>query len=164
MDLFYQKKFAVRIIILLVLLNVGLLGFLVWQKGKKQDPFLYPRNESYRDLSGVLKRELHLSEVQVLQFDHIRADYYKKELELKQQIKDAKDAMNEEMFSIQTDDAMIKNLACTISEDEYKMELLRYQQAKDLKAVCNVEQLEKFEKLVKEIRDYFRPDNQPIRK
>lgn len=41
------------------------------------------------------------------------------------------------------------------------MELLRFEQAKELKSICNDKQQEKFEKLVKEIRDYFRPDNQP---
>lgn len=43
------------------------------------------------------------------------------------------------------------------------MELLRFEQAKEMKLICNAEQQEKFEKLVKEIRDYFRPDNQPTR-
>jgi Spy/CpxP family protein refolding chaperone len=105
-----------------------------------------------------------LNDLQVIEFERIRTDYYQKEIVLKQQIKDAKDAMNEEMFNSSTNDSKIHKLACTISEDEYKMELIRYQQAKELKAVCTKEQLEKFEKLVKEIRDYFRPDNQPVRK
>ena len=44
------------------------------------------------------------------------------------------------------------------------MEFIRIAQAKELKSICNKEQLQKFETLVKEIRDYFRPDNQPNQK
>lgn len=164
MDLFYQKKFTTRIILILFLLNLSLMGLLVWKKVKQHEPYLYPKNETYRDVSGILKKELQLNDLQVIEFERIRTDYYQKEIVLKQQIKDAKDAMNEEMFNSSTNDSKIHKLACTISEDEYKMELIRYQQAKELKAVCTKEQLEKFEKLVKEIRDYFRPDNQPVRK
>ena len=46
----------------------------------------------------------------------------------------------------------------------FKMELLRYEQAQELKAACTPEQQERFQNLVIEIRDYFRPDNQPQRK
>ena len=83
---------------------------------------------------------------------------------LKQIIRDRKDAMNIEMFNKNTDALKIKTLAKQISVNEYEMEMLRFDQARELKAVCNENQLEKFHKLVLEIRDYFRPDNQPIRK
>ena len=52
-------------------------------------------------------------------------------------------------------------LAKQTSAFEYQMEMLRYSQAKELKLICTAEQQEKFEALVKEIRDFFRPDNQP---
>ena len=67
------------------------------------------------------------------------------------------------MFNKNTDETKIKLLAKQIADAEYQMELLRFEQAKELKLICNAEQQEKFEKLVKEIRDYFRPDNQPTR-
>jgi hypothetical protein len=35
------------------------------------------------------------------------------------------------------------------------------EQAQQLKTICTPQQLEKFDKLVIEIRDYFRPDNRP---
>ncbi len=164
MDIFYQKKLATRIIIFLILLNLVLLGFMVLKNGLSKDPLLFPKNESYHDVSGILKEELLLSPEQVNKIDNIRKSYFEKEIELKQQIKNAKDAMNEEMFSINTNESKIIVLAREISENEYKIELLRFNQAKELKSVCTKDQQKKFELLVKEIRDYFRPDNQPIRK
>lgn len=164
MDIFYQKKITTRIILFLVVLNLLLVGCIVWKNSHVNHPLLYPKNEEYRDLSGLLKKELLLSDTQAQQFDAIREDYFNKETELKQIIKNAKDAMNEEMYRMETNHSKVIILAREISMHEYKMELLRYNQAQGLKAVCNPQQLEKFEHLIKEIRDYCRPDNQPIRK
>ena len=110
------------------------------------------------------KDELSLSEQQVAQFDEIRKRNFEKQAILKKIIRDDKDAMNIEMFNVKTDEAKIETFAIRISDNEYKMEMLRFDQAKELKAVCNREQQEKFQDLVIEIRDYFRPDNQPTKK
>ena len=69
--------------------------------------------------------------------------------------------MNVIMFNKLTDSLLIKSLAANIAANEYQMELMRFQQANELKKICNPQQLEKFERLVIEIRDYFRPDNLP---
>jgi Spy/CpxP family protein refolding chaperone len=66
--------------------------------------------------------------------------------------------MNALMFNKLTDEAVVKALARGIAESEYQMELLRLEQAQNLKAICTPEQLEQFEALVKEIRDYFKPN------
>lgn len=115
-------------------------------------------------MTGILKKELSLNDAQVNKLDDIRKRYYIKKIDLKKTIKAYKDEMNEEMFRKITDDAKVKTLAKKVAEGEYQMELLRYEQAKELKSICTPEQQEKFEKLVKEIRDYFRPDNQPKRR
>jgi len=72
--------------------------------------------------------------------------------------------MNEEMFNENTNENKIMTLAKQISNDEYAIELLRYGQAKELKSVCTPQQQEQFKVLVNEIRDYFRPDNQPFKR
>jgi Spy/CpxP family protein refolding chaperone len=126
-----------------------------------REPLMFPKNEAYKDVSKILKKELDLTNEQVLQFDEIRKRNFEKQAILKKIIRDYKDAMNMEMFNKNSNDDKIKSLARQVSENEYKMELLRYYQAKELKAVCKPEQLDKFQDLVIEIRDYFRPDNQP---
>jgi len=165
MDIFRQQKYLARAVIVLVLLNIGLISFFVWKELRPHHkPLLFPKNEAYKDLSGILKRELQLDEKQAQQFSTIREDYYRKEIVLKQKIKDNKDAMNAAMFNKDTDEHKIIGLARQTANFEYEMELLLYRQAKELKLVCTPEQQEKFEVLVKEIRDYFRPDNQPTRR
>ncbi len=165
MDIFRQQKYLTRAFIVLVLLNIGLISFFVWRELKPHhQPFLFPKNEAYKDVSGILKKELQLNEKQAQQFNTIREDYYIKEITLKQKIKDNKDEMNVEMYNKHSDENKIMSLARQTSNFEYEMELLRYRQAKELKLVCTPEQQEKFEVLVKEIRDYFRPDNQPMKR
>ena len=162
MDIFTQQKLLIRTVVVLVVLNLVSIGFFVLKEIRPHhEPLLFPKNESYKDVSRILKEELNLSEQQVAQFDEIRKRNFEKQAILKKIIRDDKDAMNTEMFNIKTDEAKIEMFAIRISDNEYKMEMLRYDQAKELKAVCKPEQLAKFENLVKEIRDYFRPDNQP---
>lgn len=165
MDTFTQQKLLIRTLIVLVVLNLSLIGFFILKEiCPRHEPLLFPKSEAYKDVSGILKDELGLSEQQVAEFDEIRKRNFEKQAILKKNIRDDKDAMNIEMFNIKTDEAKIEMFAVRISDNEYKMEMLRYDQAKELKVVCKPEQLEKFEDLVKEIRDYFRPDNQPKRR
>lgn len=164
MDIFLKNKRLIKTVYVLTFLNIITLSLLVWKFVSAHEPLLFPKKEAYKDVSGILKKELNLSEKQVRQFDEIRKRNFEKQAALKKIIRDDKDAMNEEMFNITTDEKKVQLLAKRIAEHEYQMELLRLKQAKELKAVCNGAQLRKFHELVKEIRDYFRPDNQPDRK
>ena len=165
MDIFRQQKYVMRTIIFLVLLNIGLISFFIWRELKPHhQPFLFPKNEAYKDVSGILKKELKLNEIQAQQFNAIREKYYHKEIGLKQKIKALKDAMNEEMYNENTNETKIMTLAKQISNGEYAIELLRYGQAKELKSVCTPQQQVQFKALVNKIRDYFRPDNQPFKR
>ena len=161
MDIFLKNRLLSTIVFLLVGSNALTLSILAWNLSCDHSPLLFPKNEAYKDVSGILKKELNLSEKQVAQFDEIRQRNFEQQAKLKKTIRDDKDAMNQEMFNKNTDAAKIHALALRISENEYKMESLRFQQAQELKAVCTADQLDKFQDLVIEIRDYFRPDNQP---
>jgi len=66
--------------------------------------------------------------------------------------------MNVEMFNKEINDELVIKLAHGISENEFNMEMLRLEQAKQLKKICSPKQMEKFESLVLEIRDYFQPE------
>ena len=163
MDVFNQKKVLTRIIVFLILLNLITISFFVL-KESHHEPLLFHKNEAYKDVTNVLKKELHLNDKQLKDFNNIRERFFEKEVVLKQTIKYQKDSMNVEMFNKNSNDNLIELLALKISQNEYKMELIRYEQAQELKAVCTPEQQERFQNLVIEIRDYFRPDNQPQRK
>jgi Spy/CpxP family protein refolding chaperone len=116
-----------------------------------------PQYNGTQDVSTVLEKELHLTKTQVAQLQVLRADFFKKEVQLKASMGMKRDSMNELMFNQTTDETVVKALARGIAENEYQMELLRLQQAQTLKSICTPEQLARFNELVIEIRDYFQP-------
>jgi periplasmic protein CpxP/Spy len=163
MDIFTQKKFLIRIVILLVLLNLLLIGFFLFRGTYSKPPRQGNQNE-FRDVSEILRRELNLSNEQVDQIRILRSSYFEKEEALAAVIKGERDSINMIMFNKSTNEELVRSLARRVADNDYKMELLRFEQAQKLKSVCTPEQLEKFENLIIEIRDYFRRDNQPKRK
>jgi Spy/CpxP family protein refolding chaperone len=186
MDIFTQNKLLIRGAIVLAVLNIASIGVFVWKdfirsphpngqyiNGRPPRPEDFkdgrpPRPEDFenrppqyngaQDVSTVLEKELHLTTSQVAQIQVLRADFFTKEQVLATSIRAKRDSMNELMFNKLTDETVVKALARGIAEQEYQMELLRLEQAQNLKTICTPEQLERFNDLVKEIRDYFKPN------
>jgi Spy/CpxP family protein refolding chaperone len=164
MDIFAQKKLLIRIIVVLAVLNLLSIGVFLWK-----DVFPPPRRmqvpaESNRDASSILEKELNLTREQAEQIRSLRRTYNEKEKDYVASIRIQRDSMNTEMFNGSTREEVIQSLARRIAENEYNLEMLRFEQAKQLKSICTPEQVEKFNRLVREMRDYFKPDNQPGKK
>ena len=163
MDIFAQNKLLKRLLLVLVLLNACLI-FYLFSNSNKHEPFLFPKKAPFKDVSGILKKELQLTDEQALKIQKLRDSFYIKEQVLEKTNKSQKDSMNAAMFSKNSDDRLIQHLAKSISENVYQRELLRYIQAKALKYICTPQQQEHLSEIVKEVRDYFRLDNQPVKK
>ena len=163
MDIFTQKKLLIRIVILLTVLNILLMGgFFLKDIFHKPPP---PDNlGEFRDISAILKKELNLTREQVDQIRNLRSVFFEKENVLAAAIKSERDSINVTMFNKNTNNELVRLLARRVADNEFKMEMLRFEQAEELKKVCNPEQLDKFEVLVMEIRDYLKQDIKPRRK
>jgi hypothetical protein len=162
MDIFTQKKLLGRIVILLLVQNLVLIGFYLSKDIFRKPP---PRENQIEtpDVTRILKKELNLSKDQEDRIRELRKGFGDREKAISEAIKDERDSINFFMFNINTNDEIIKTLARRVAENDYKMEILRYQQAQEFKAICTPEQLDKFEGLVKEIRDFLKADNKPRR-
>jgi Spy/CpxP family protein refolding chaperone len=156
MDVLKQNKLLFKLIIFLVLMNVAIVVFLVVPKPHEQFDGRRP-DRNINEISGVLKDELQLTPKQIDQLKTLREDFFMKESKLRKIIKSQRDSMNEFMFNAQTDTVLVKSIAKRVSENEFKMEMLRFEQAKTLKTICTPDQMKKFESLVIDIRDYFKP-------
>jgi periplasmic protein CpxP/Spy len=163
MDIFTQKKLLIRTVALLTALNLLFIGLFLWKDFFRRPPPQGNQNVT-RDVTDILKRELKLTREQSNQMKALRADVFQKEEVLSSIIKRERDSINIIMFNKSTDEELIRSLARSVADNDYKMELLRFEQAQQLKSICSPEQLEKFEDLIIEIRDYFRKDNIPKRK
>jgi Spy/CpxP family protein refolding chaperone len=161
MDLFAQNKLLLRIVILLAVLNAMSIGILLWKELSRRPNQVPPVSRERSSVTSALQHELNLSADQVDQFKRLRAGYSEKEEAVRQAIRNERDSMNVAMFNRYTDEAGVLALARRIADNEYEMELLRFKQSQELKSLCTPEQLEKFERLVIEMRDYFRPEKDP---
>lgn len=161
MDIFSQNKILVKLIVAMVVINTALVCYLIWDNTQPQ---LKNTNSEKLDkgnfeyVTSVLKRGLELNDQQVEQFQNLRTSFFKRERILSLKIRAERDSMNAEMFNQETDSLLIDNLAKRIAQNEYEMEIARFEQAQELKKICTKKQIEKFETLVFEIRDYFKPD------
>jgi Spy/CpxP family protein refolding chaperone len=164
MDIFAQNKLLIRIVIILAVLNVLSISVFVWKDVSRNPPPPPNDTNERKDISLILQKQLNLSEPQTEQIRTLRSDFFQKEKELETIIRNERDSMNVAMFNKSINDTLILSLAKRVSQNEYKMELLRFEQAKKFKTLCTPEQLEKFNDLVIEIRDYFKPEKEPKRK
>jgi len=164
MDIFKQKKYLIRTVIFFALLNMFLIGIFLWKDVFRNPPPPPPGSDMPHDVSSILEKELDLSVGQVNKIRKLRTSFFEKEKVVGETIRNERDSMNLVMFNKISDEAEVKNLARRIADNEYKMELLKFEQAQELKSICTPEQQEMFEKLVLEIRDYFRPNNPPPHK
>ena len=164
MDIFTQKKLLIRIVVLLTALNILLIGALLWKDFFHRPPRPNENINESRDVSFILQRELNLSKEQVNQLRILRFSFLETEKALADEIKGERDSINMIMFNKNTNEELVRSLSRRVADNDYKMELLRFEQAQEFKSICTPEQLEKFEGLIKEIRDFFKQDEKPKRK
>ena len=182
MDIFLQKKILIRVIILLTILNVVSIGAFLCKSFlgnsptyttdshtridmSKQQPDTNenfatkdaPKEKEIRELGDILERELHLSKTQVVQITELRSKYYKKDKELFKKMKGKKQQLTREIFNKNTDEKLVISLIKDVSVIEYEKEMMRFEQIKELKTLCTPEQLDKFEDLMREMKEYFKP-------
>ncbi len=188
MDLIQQNRSLMRGIWVLVIVNLGILGVILWNynrdlnhvddrvsasedisiqermKAQSSGQHELKRNEESVQLSDALAGKLQLSAEQCFRIEKLRSEYRIKERELATQIRAERDSMNAAMFHQSTSDALVRSLARRVADNEYTMEMLRYEQAQEFKRICTPEQAQKFEVLVREIRDYFRPSSRKVKR
>ncbi len=181
MDLFTQNKTLIRAVVALVIVNVCSIGLFLWKDAARDQQSARPMRddnksdktrgvgrdednrpatgEGRKDLAQVLARELTLTQQQVEQISNIRESFFVQERVLEAYIRSKRDSMNGEMFNENTNEPRLQYLAREVSDGEYKMELLRIGQAKQLKAILTPQQQNRLHTLVRDIRDYFKPED-----
>ncbi len=156
MDLLAKNKLLLRLVLLLLVLNLALIGVQLWREFA---PGPQKREVERADVSAVLQKELGLDDAQAGHLRRLREEFFEKERRIVADLRAGRDSMNAAMFRPDPDSEAVLRLARGIAENEYRMELLRFDQAQRFQAICTPEQRAKFERLVREIRDYFRPEN-----
>lgn len=160
MDIFSQTRFLQRLVVLLVISNLLIACFYWWRfNGHAQNTGKDPRPVKQQELPVLLQKELGLDDNQASGLKRIRASFFEKELVLSDSIRQLRDSMNQLMFSSTIHDPELEELGKAVSAYEYKMEMLRVEQAREVRSLCTPEQRIRLEKLIREIRDYLKPES-----
>lgn len=161
MDIYSKNKLLIRLVTGLIVLNLLVLSILAWNTlvQKRGIRFTDNKESTNVEVHDILKKALGLSDEQAMAVKNLREDFYSKEKKRASLIREKRDSMNLIMFNQNTDDTLLYRLAHDVAANEEQMEWLRIEQAKSLKSICTPDQQAKFEGLVKEIKDYFRPEN-----
>lgn len=164
MSIFSRRKILIQAIVLLTILNVILLVFSGWKYFKSEQETT-PKPIDRAALGTMLTKELVLSKNQADSLMKLREAFFIKESQISKETRTKRDSMNLLMFSDVAQDSILIRLAAGVASNEYQMELLRIEQANQLKKLLTADQLRRLEKLVREIRDYLKPeDNRDVPK
>jgi Spy/CpxP family protein refolding chaperone len=157
MDIFTKKTLLLRLVILLIFLNAGIIGF-YWYNSTHAKGSDSKKEIDKKELSGILKKELGLSESQTKDFNTIRSAFSEKEKMLHTIVKSERDSLNMMMFGDDFNKQELTLLAKAVADNQYKMELLRIEQSAQIRAICSPEQLMKFKSLISEMKNYLKPE------
>jgi Spy/CpxP family protein refolding chaperone len=133
-------------------MNLFTVGF-IWmdRAGKKKE-------NDFKKVNELLTERLDLTKDQQKRIFEIRKDFFNKEAEIDLNMRPLRDTMNMLMFAEQADTIHLNVLARRIADYHFAIEQLRMEQANQFKLVCNQQQRSKFNKIVFDIRDYFKKE------
>lgn len=155
MNVFTKQRLSVSIIALLVVLNVTSLGT-IWFLQSRQSPPANPKGPG--PVKNFLEQELALTQEQAQQFETLRQQHFQESQAINETLHPVKEAIMQEVFAASPDSAKVKTLATELGAKQAELEELRFQHFLALKAVCQPEQLEKFQAL---FHEFFPPPNPP---
>lgn len=147
-----KSKIYIVIILLLVVCN-GILGFLLFSKPGPPGPPGPPPHHSPKE---IIAEELHFSQDQIDAYA-VLIDEHKNNIKA---IDDELREMKNSLFtSILQDNSELaaEEVADQIANTQKKIELLHVQHLLDIKALCTPDQLDDFDALVKDFGKIFAP-------
>ena len=147
MDLVKQNKLLKWILIVLVLFNLSIIS-IIW---------FYIVNDHGRRLpgpigsTGLMQRDLGLSDEQAKLVDETRREGMEKSKQLRDRMDELKQRLADELFNEPTDTALVSNLINDICSTQKGLERVRFDNFKKFISICTPEQREKLKPVLEEI-------------
>ncbi len=174
MNYFSTQRLTIWSIIILVLLNIFTMATFWFfqfrqpqttpQGGQSEQAGQSRQSRQLRqpgqpgNVRNFLQEELDLTDEQARQFEELRQQHFEQSKVIADANQQLKRALMEEVFAAVPDTAKMQELAGEIGAKQTEIETLRFNHFLELKALCQPEQLEKFQALFYEI---LPPTNPP---
>jgi len=159
MDIFQKPKILTYIIIALLLLNFGTLAFLWFHKPPKPNREFVEQHEMNKpgemnrlgEMRGFLEDQLNFNDKQREEFNKLRDEHHKALMVIQDTIKSLKDRMFDQLILNSQDSLKVNSLAASIGDAQKQIELITYNHFQKVRALCDNEQKQKFDKIMKDV-------------
>lgn len=159
-----EAPFLKIIIVALLLLNVGTLGYL-WldREGKphRHPPFAHegpPGPSGPRGAAAFLNEALHLTDAQEASYKTLREVHHETVLKIRDEMKSAKQSLYALMKSADTasKQAEAQHWLDSLAAKQRRIEAITYQHFREVRALCTPQQQQKFDEVIGEALEQMR--------
>ncbi len=159
----YEKnKMLVWLVLTLIIMNLGSLGFLWYRETIMPPKPIRPPRAQDRPIDFIAN-ELQLSEDQITAFRELQRNHQKQTAELRRGIHKLSKDIIDELFRQNPDTARVTVMANEIGQKQAAFEKSLFDHFGEFKEVCNPEQEEKLRGLLFDLLERKKNDNPPPR-
>ena len=144
MSTLFRNKILSGLVILLLIANVATIVFFWTGMRKSQSP------PPQRTAEYVIK-ELSLNDSQQKQYETMITQHRKQTKQIREQIRDSKDSLFDLLSNPNINDSSKHYMAAKISSLNQQLELLTFEHFKLVRKICNPDQQQKFDKIIKDV-------------
>ena len=144
-----NHKLLLLIISVLLIANIGLLYFFVFNKAQK--PHGHTGDEMRKIAIEKVKNEVGLSDEQASQYDSLRTNQFKKMKPLFEDLTKSKEEFFSLIYQQGVSDSVITAYASKIGEKQMSLDLSTFRYFQSLKGLCTEEQKPKMDSFIKQI-------------
>jgi hypothetical protein len=162
MDFVSEKKILFRLVVLLLVMNTSIIGFLVYvtvYNHPNGNQIEQSKSENV-DLIGFLQKELNLSPVQVDSFRIIQREFVNEEARIREIYKPDQDKIINLALQPGDNQDSLDKLTVAVGKGISELEATRYTYYKKLYNACDKQQKDKMIGLFMEIKDVLMPPKQ----
>ena len=144
-----NHKLLLLIIGVLLIANIGLLYFFVYNKPQKQTKT--PAAEIRRMQVEKVKKDVGLSDEQTALYDSLRSKQFKTMKPLFENITKSKEEFFSLIYQQNVSDSVLSSYAAKIGEKQMELDMSTFHYFQSIKALCTEEQKPKMDSVIKQI-------------
>ena len=145
-----KNRSLIAIIIFLLITNIAMLVFFLGLTGPGK------RMHSREDgIASFLKKDINFNDKQIEAYKLLKDKHIENIKPLFESIRSAKDSFYNLLYRPNVTDSILKERAMIIGNKQTDLDLKMMQHLKNVRAICNAEQLTKFDSLFKNVVQRF---------
>ncbi|MBC7947460.1 MAG: periplasmic heavy metal sensor [Chitinophagaceae bacterium] len=143
-----NKRSLVFIIIFLLLTNLAVLGYFLWNK-KPAKP--QRKGEEKPGIGMALKNKVGFDDSQIAQYEVLREEQWKKFKPMVEDVRKAKDSLYRLLSDENVSDSTVNNTAELIGERQEAVDRQAFAHFKRVRTLCRPDQLAKYDSLIQQM-------------